>query len=179
MENFLFTGLFWGAILILAGLLVVLNGILNLQIPTFRIIIAVIFVAVGITLLSGGFKIPRQADNNSVVFGTGKIEPQAGATNEYTIVFGSGLVDLSDIVPDKGIVNVKVTTAFGSGVIEIKSGTPVRIKATAAFGDVRLPDDSYVSFGHNVYESENIKKSGNYLSIDATAAFGSLKFVRK
>jgi predicted membrane protein len=183
MESLLFSGAFWGGILVLAGILIVINGFFNLQIPTFRIILAVIFIIIGITILGGGLRFHRHVNENTILFETGTLTAHpgvdSGSYKDYTIVFGSGLVDLSNIIPERGVINIKVTTAFGRGVVVIKSDIPVRINASSAFGDVRLPDDTYVSFGHNIYESENLKKNSNYLSIDASAAFGSISIIRK
>ncbi len=179
MENFLFTGAFWGFLLVLAGILVVLNGLFHTQIPTFRIVVAVVFVAVGIMILNGGFKMRGHTDQNSVIFGSSTMSPPSEVNNEYSIVLGSGIVQLKNISLEKGIVNIKVNTVMGSGVVELPSNMPVKISANAVFGDVRFPDGSFTSFGRNLYESDGLKTGSNYLYIDANAVFGSLRIIRQ
>src|SRR5271157_892305 len=90
METFLFSGTFWGCILILAGVLAIINGMFHTGIPTFRIIIAVIFVSFGILILSGGMKI-QAGGQNSAVFNSVIMGSPSG-NNEYSILMGSGII---------------------------------------------------------------------------------------
>ncbi len=179
MENLLFSSMFWGGMLILAGILIVINGVFHTQIPTFRVIAAVVFVVIGIMILNGSFKWSGKVEQNTIIFSSGSMPFSSGTNNEYNIIFGSGVVQLENLKLDKGNINVKVNTIFGSGTVEISHDIPVKIMANAAFGGVRLPNERFVSFGHDTYQSENLKKDENILFIDANAVFGSLRIISK
>lgn len=181
MENFLFTGAFWGAILIIGGVLIVINGLFHMQIPTMRILAAVILVSVGIMILTGGFKMHGHAyaGRNTIIMESNTISSKPGSDNEYSIVMGNGVVDLSGADIEKQNVYVKINTVLGSGVVEVPEGLPVKISASAVFGDVRFPDNTFVSFGHDSYNAGGTNKGGFCLYIDANTVFGSTRIVRK
>ncbi|GEM_PF-1858857 len=180
MENFLFTGAFWGVILIIGGILIVINGLFHIQIPTMRILGAVILIAAGVMILTGGYRIHgrRFADQNTLIMGSDTVSSK-GTSNEYSIVMGNGVVNLSGINIEKENVYIKVNTVLGSGVVEVPEGMPVKISASAVFGDVRFPDNTFVSFGHDSYNNGGTNKGGYCLFIDANTVFGSTRIVRK
>lgn len=175
MEGLLFSSIFWGGILILWGILTIISGIFNLHIPTFSIIIAFVFIYVGIMVLSGGFKVTGKADANTLVFSEGRMGySDKNEDMEYNVIFGKGVIDLTKVQPDSQ-VNVKVHTVFGEGIVQISSDIPVKITANAAFGSANLPDESVTSFGKHIYKSANFNKDQKYLNIEADSVFGSLR----
>mgnify|MGYP003990967287 FL=1 len=50
---FLFSGLFWGVMLVLFGASMILRAVFNLDIPIFRIIFALVIIYFGVKLLLG------------------------------------------------------------------------------------------------------------------------------
>jgi predicted membrane protein len=180
MEGLLFTGLFWGGILIIIGLTIILNAIFNIQIPIIRIIIAFILVYIGVKMLLGGYRISGKVDQNTMVFSEGVMKMNSVSRhNEYNVVFGKGTIDLSGVDLTEGSVNIEVNAVFGEAVIEIDPNTPVKITASAAFGSAVLPDESQTAFGSHTYRSDSYDKADSRLNIDATSVFGSLRVSRK
>lgn len=51
--NFLSSGLFWGLILVLLGLSVILKSVFHINIPLIKILLAILLIYWGITLLIG------------------------------------------------------------------------------------------------------------------------------
>ena len=72
--GFLFSGIFWGVILILLGLAMIIKVVFNVSLPIFRIVFAIIFVYIGFKILVGGFGGGIKTEKNDVVFGETIIE---------------------------------------------------------------------------------------------------------
>ena len=169
--GFIFTGTFWGIILILFGISAILRSF-NINIPFFRIIFALILVYLGVALLVGG---PQIGDNNFTLFNENNVRLHESVNSEHNIIFGKGNIDLRDIeIKDKDI-KIEVNAIFGSGLIIIDSDTPVQIVADSAFGSVEMPDNSSISFGSSNYNNQDNETEENYLKIKASAVFGSIE----
>ncbi len=132
MKMVVFSNLFWGIIIILFGISVILKamGVIP-SIPLFRIFIAVILIFWGINLLFGFHK------GSSGSF-KGKAHVVSGVDNEYSVVFGSGTSDLSNQVFADG-EHIEVTAVFGSNYVILPSDYHFRINPTAVFGSVKIP----------------------------------------
>jgi predicted membrane protein len=179
MENFLFSGAFWGFILILAGLIVVINGVFHTQIPAFRVIFAVVLVSLGIMILSGGLGMHGVTDSNSIVLHEETMTAPTGENKEYNIILGRGLIRLTNISLEKGNVNIKINTVLGRGDVEIPGNMPVKISANAVFGDIRFPDSTFISFGHNEYDSGGLKGGENCLYLEVNTVMGETRIISK
>lgn len=168
--GFLTSGVFWGVILILLGLSVVLKALFHIDIPLFRITFALVIIYLGVRVLTGGFGGIRS--DHSVVFGENDMRPSEGR-QEYSVVFGQGALDLTGLPPLQTTRTIEFTTVFGSGRLILPRGVPVRIKATAAFGNARLPNGNNLAFGSQSY-SNNWVDGRPGLEIETTVVFGEL-----
>jgi len=90
--GFLFSGVFWGTMLILLGISIILKVMFNISIPFFRLFFAFFFVYLGLQILIG--KPPQAGDRRTVVFGERTVRADERDA-EYHAVFGRGLFDLS------------------------------------------------------------------------------------
>ena len=173
---FLFSGVFWGAVLILLGLSVIVNIVFHISIPVFRIVIALILIFLGIQVLTGHRWVSRQ--KTASIF---RDEKFANDTNryEYSIVFGKGTIDLTTVLSDTSKRNYKISTAFGSSVVVIPAQVPVIVSASSAFGGLTLPNGNTVSFGEYVYKNKLFAGQADALAIRIDLAFGACKVVEK
>lgn len=114
--GFLFSGI-WGIVLILIGLSIILQLVFKINIPVFRIVIAFLLIYAGIRGLVGGNWFRH--DNDSVVFEERGLKPSGG--REYSVVFGKGVVEAVQPLPEKGD-RFEVNTVFGSSVLRIFEG---------------------------------------------------------
>ena len=175
--SFLFSGIFWGMVVILVGLIIIINVIFHTHIPIFSILFGLFFVWLGIKVLIGTNRPhrPQQA-----IFEEKKIETDS-SSSKYDIVFGKGVIDLTGYKIKEGGSRVEINTVFGSSEIKIDSAMPVKIRASSAFGSARMPDKSMVGFGENTYRSEVLKQTDtkNYLLIELHVVFGSAEVTAK
>lgn len=168
--DFIFTGTFWGILLILFGISIFLRSF-DIFIPFMRIIFGLIIIYVGIAILSGGsiFTI----DHNNVIFNEIDIKVTDNINDEYNIIFGKGVIDLTDISAENVNKKIEINTIFGSGEILINSEIPVKLKVSSVFGRAAVPDGTVITFGdYNYFGGDN---SDNIpVEIEANAIFANV-----
>ena len=174
--GFVFSGVFWGVILILLGVSIVLNVVFGVKIPLFRIVFALVLIYLGIRMLTG---LPFwRKTPNAAVFEDKRIEA-AGASDRYDVVFGKGVIDLTKLEVKDRPVKIEATTAFGSSVIIIDPAVSAKIKVTSAFAGARMPDGNVIVFGEYTYKTPGLKNAANYVLLEATVVFGGMEIVEK
>jgi len=169
--GFLTSGVFWGVVLILLGLSVVVKAVFHIDIPLFRILFALVVIYLGVRVLVGGFGGIRSG--HSVVFGESDMRPAEGV-NDYKVVFGQGALDLSGEAAPASVRRLEFKTVFGSGRLILPRDVPVRVKVSAAFGNARFPNGGNVAFGDHVYQSDAWSEGRPGFEIEATVVFGEL-----
>ena len=153
-------GVFWGALLILIGLALIIRFVFNVDFPVFKVLLAMFFIYIGIRILFGSFYEP---ENNK----------------EYNVVFGQGNFDFTRVDLSRGNVNVKIGTVFGGSKIKIDRDMPVKIVADAVFSGAELPDGSTAVFGTSTYQSETFNPDSAYLKIKLDVVFGGVEVLRE
>lgn len=174
--GFIFTGVFWGVVLILIGLGVIINVVFGIKIPIFRTIFALFLIYLGVQMLTGiSF---WNKSKKAAIFEEKKIEVTT-TSDKYDVVFGKGEIDLSGIELKDQNVRVDINTVFGGSVIKINPALPTKIIVSSAFGGAHLPDGNVVAFGQYTYKNESFKNAKKYLLINASVVFGGIEFVEK
>jgi len=168
--GFLFSGLFWGVVIILLGITVILKAVFHVDIPLFRIIFALCIIYFGLRVLVGGFHGGKE--RQTVVFGESRLS--LTDDSEYNVVFGKGSLDLSGVEPGDRSDAIEFTTVFGKGTLIVNPNVPMRIKVSSAFGGVRMPDGTNIAFGDYTYRSKAYKEGSPFLNIKAAVVFGNL-----
>ncbi len=175
--SFLFSGIFWGLVVVIVGLIIIINVIFHTNIPIFALVFGLFLIWLGIRVIVGPShrKTPQQA-----IFEEKTIVTDS-SSGKYDVIFGKGVIDLTGHTIKEGITRVEINTVFGSSEIKIDSAMPVKIRASSAFGSARMPDKSMVGFGENTYRSEALKQTDtkNYLLIDLHVVFGSAEVTAK
>jgi hypothetical protein len=171
MRMALVDGIFWGVFLIALGVWFLLRRYVPVHIPVIRIIIAVLFVYVGVRVLVHG---PVVREGGTVVFGESHLQYSPHGEKGYNVIFSNGTIDLSDIRLEGADVRTEVNVVFGSGILRIDPSKPVRVDMTSAFGTVEAPNGRAVAFGDSVYTSPSYAPGAPAIQIRATAVFGRL-----
>ena len=168
-------GIFIGILLILVGISIIIRIIFNIDIPVFKIFIALIFLYIGIRLLTGDFSMCHvKSGENAIFFGETYFKG-VPKDNEYTIVFGYAKIDLTEENNLLETQKIKINTIFGGSELVIKESQPVRIKADAAFASARLPGNKETAFGTVNYESDGLNKEQGFFDIELGVVFGGFK----
>lgn len=171
-------GLFWGIIFIIIGFGIVIRVVLHIDIPIFKLIIALFFVFIGLRILFGHTGTSKiRKSRNEIIFSESRISGNP-ESEEYSVIFGKGIFDFRDIDLSKGTIRVKINSIFGGSEIIINQNTPVKIRTDAVFGGAKLPEGTAAAFGNNEYVSDNFNENSNYLYIKADVVFGGVEIKR-
>lgn len=164
--NFFFGNIFWGILLVLWGASLILKTF-NINMPLAKIFLAVIIILFGVKLLLG-------TGSKSFVRGSKDKDSYYRINNsgEYTIVFGSGTIDLRDI--QENAKDIEITVVFGNATVLLPRHLHFDIEPTSVFGSTILPDKSQYSFGVNRY---NTKGDGRAIHIESNAVFGRMEYI--
>ena len=173
--SFLSSGVFWGAIIILFGLSIVLKEIFHVQIPFVRILLGLILVWWGVRMIAGGFN--RSWSTHSAVFRESKMSYD-GSNREYNIVFGSGMIDLFKM-ENKGNQKIEVNVVFGRGTLVLNDSIPAKVAMNAVFGSAQAPDKSANGFGETSYTTSAYREGEPHLFIESNVVFGRLAIESK
>ncbi len=173
---FLFSGVFWGVVLVLFGLSIIVKVVFNIHFPFFRILVALIIMYFGLRVLMGGTCI--RTHRNTVLFNEANVTA-TDSKNDCNILFGKGTIDLTSAELAAKNSRVRVNTVFGSGTIRISPDVPTLIEVNSAFAGSRMPDGNSIAFGKYVYKNKLYGETGKNLKVDANVVFGSLDIIEK
>lgn len=173
--SFLSSAAFWGAIIILFGLSIILKEIFHVHIPLVRIIFGLILVYWGVKMIAGGFN--RSWNSNSAVFNNVKMEYD-GSKKDYNIVFGHGVIDLFKI-ENQTDQKIEVNVVFGHGIIILNDSIPIKVSMNAVFGSAEAPDKSANGFGETSFTTSAYKEGEPSVRIEGNVVFGKLEIQSK
>jgi predicted membrane protein len=171
-----FGGIFWGVLLVLLGIALLLNIAFSIRLPIFDILIGLFFVYLGVRVLIGrrfwyGHHRRWRRDDRYV---------ESGKPGEHhDIIFGRGDIDLTHVSLPNETVRVEVNTVFGGSRITLDARMPVKIHTSSAFGAVRLPDGSATTFGEDTWKSSNLDETRPYLLLYVTSVFSGTRIVNQ
>lgn len=174
----IFSSAFWGILLIIIGLLLVIKYIFNIHLPIGRIVLALLFIYLGVRLLmghQGGNHYNFTNTANSAVFSEQTFN-YSPSLNTYSCAFGSCMLNLTDInLTENKVIDVSVV--FGEFRVKVKKDANLKIHSSTAFGSTLAPDNSSYGFGQRIYNSPGFNKELPYLTIKTNVAFGSIKIL--
>lgn len=172
-------GLFWGALLLILGIVLIIKVVFNIDFPIFKVLVGVFFIFLGIKVLFGRVLIPEgKIGPEETIFNERVYEnPERG--KEYSVIFGKGVYDFTNVDLSEGNFDAKVNTVFGGSVIRIREDMPVRIDADAVFAGAELPGGNTAVFGTTSYTSDSYSSDSASLHIRVGVVFGGVQVVRR
>ena len=172
-------GLFWGAFLLLLGVALIIKVVFNVDFPVFKVLVGIFLVLLGLKVLFGRtIFAERHFDAEDTVFSE-RIYDNPESGKEYTVLFGKGVYDFTNVDLEQGSFHAKVSTVFGGTQIIIPAHKPVRVKADAVFAGAELPDGNNAVFGTSVYESESWSTDTASIDIKVDVVFGGVQVIRR
>lgn len=168
----------WGIIFITLGVLILIKAFFGIDIPIFRIVLALALLYMGISLLinpprsrvfisHSGTKHSQQA-----MFSKRNFKHEEIAEN-YQITFGQSTIDLRAANVDKP-TTTDINISFGSATLRLNPEIPTLITANASFGKVEFPDDTQITMGNYTYRTHP-HDTEPLLNIRANVSFGALE----
>ena len=166
--RFLSSGIFWGFIVILFGVGILLKSVFHVNIPFFKILIGIIIIFFGISFIVGAMSQRKsEAIFRDYNFNFVTIE------KEYNIVFSKSVFDFTNFnFSNYNGEFIKINSAFSKSEIYLSRNFEYEIRADSVFGVVSLPNGESVSFG-NIARLENAENSGlKRINLHVSSVFG-------
>ncbi|MHB9154103.1 MAG: hypothetical protein ACYC5N_00250 [Endomicrobiales bacterium] len=155
MDMLLFSWPLWGALFILAGLLIVLKIAFDVNVPVFKGIFALLLIYFGIWVLVCGIGTGDKRD--TLAFNEGTIET-GDFLNTFRIVLGRGTIDLTEAVPGEKSAGKEVKILLGEGTLLVDPETPMRMTVKALLSAAVMPGGDTVASGEYTYSTESYKE---------------------
>ncbi|MDP4220186.1 MAG: LiaF-related protein [Bacteroidota bacterium] len=171
--NIIFRETYWGALIILAGILLILRNVFKIDLPVMGIIFPIFIITIGVSLLSG-FRSSGERHGKNVMFSDSEFETVT-SDEHYSVVFGKGSYDLRNLKPLDKDIHVDINCAFGGVEVFINPNIPLKIKVSSAFGGGQLPDGRTVAFGERVYKTPAYRDGSPSVIVKANVAFGGVE----
>ncbi|MGB0430172.1 MAG: LiaF domain-containing protein [Bacteroidia bacterium] len=169
MDNFIFSKLFWGVVVLLIGISFISQAIFKINLPVGKIVFALVLIYVGVKMLFGAF---GKGQDHSNFMGESNIKIENLDDAKYDVVFGSQVIDLSRAFDNGEITNIECNVVFGSAKIILPKGIKTNIKSSSVFGSVRTPGNE-TTFGSSDFSTTGV--SNCIINLKVNAVFGSAK----
>jgi predicted membrane protein len=169
--NFISSGTFWGVMIILFGLSILLREVFHIQIPFMKIIFGIFLIYMGVRVIAGGSWKGRAG--NSTVFGESDMHYDS-RHDDYDIVFGSGTVDLFKMEIPTQKRKIEVSVVFGNGTVIINDSIPMKIEMNSVFGASILEDKRINALGKTYNTTSAYKEGQPYVLLETNVVFGKL-----
>ena len=140
--SFFFTELFWGGLLMLLGISMIIKTIFHIDIPIMRTALAILLIYAGFSIITGIGS--NKKNRQTIAFEQETIIPEK-VDNYYSIMFGKGVIDLTHVKNLDETQKVKINTLFGESIIKINPKIPTIIHVQATFGNAKFPDGTSIS----------------------------------
>ncbi len=158
--------LFWGVLVLLFGLSMVVKALFGFTFPILKPLIGVLLIYMGIVMI---FNLNH--GKNVVRFGNAYFQDSFPA-RKYSVLFGKGTIDLSRMEIPQTPTHMKINTIFGESNITINKNIPTRIILHSVFADTTLPYDLMKQTGSNIYQLGDAQP---LLTIEINVVFGKTK----
>jgi predicted membrane protein len=167
------SGVFWGILIVVIGVSLLVKHIFHLDFPIIKVVIGMALILIGIRFMfSKSHKHTeftyQDSKENSVVFGNKQMvfnEDQG----EYNSVFSSAVLDFTKI--DKSTdYKIKVNSVFGDLKILVNNRTKVVLESDVVFGNISNPNE--------FQNMDSLDSNQIVLKLKASAVFGSIKIIR-
>ena len=169
------SGLFWGIVLMLIGLGIVIRIVFNVDLPIFKLLVAFFFIWLGLRIMLGDRGMLHfRATKNDVVFNENSFNEINNENKEYNVIFGKAIYDFRELEV-KGKTKIHLNAIFGGAEIKLKKGAAYRIVTESVFGGIKLPNGNTSVFGTTHYQSDNFNPDSAHLFIKAEVVFGGIE----
>jgi predicted membrane protein len=166
MNGLFFGGLFWGILISLFGLSIVLKYAFNVNIPLGRIFFGIIIILLGLRLIIGHTGINKFKPHKTMNYRHG--------SREITVLFSNGVIDLSKYAATQKFPR-EISVVFGNATVIIPDSLNLEITSSTVFGSTILPDRSYAGFGEDVFIMNQNPDAPVY-KVETNTVFGKLEF---
>lgn len=173
--------MFWGIFFIGIGIAIIVNLVFGVSIPIVKTLLGLFLIYLGLKIIFGGFGVQinkKVSNSKEAIFSESDFSVDADSDKqEFTTIFGSSQLDLTNIKIEDLPKRLKFDTVFGSHRLKVSKEIPLIVKASSAFGQVNLPDNNRTHLGSFTYRSPGLKEGDPALTLIVNAVFGRFDLI--
>jgi hypothetical protein len=168
-----------GLLVMIIGASIAVDLLFDAGMPVLKGSLAVLLVVLGVRLVTHASWTPRGTNVHQTTAGeqTFRLSGRLDDNPEYDVVLGKAVVDLTGVSPPDHDVTVTVEALFGAAEVRVDPAVPYDVEGSAAFGEVRTPDQAHTALGRVRYRPPGLLPETPRLHLKVNAAFGSLVVV--
>ncbi len=166
MSGLFFGSLFWGILIILIGLSIVLKHAFNINFPIIRLFLGVIVILIGFKLIVGSSAKSHVRSRKHV--------SSYYSSKEFDVIFGSRTLDLTKL-SDLSSFPGEISVVFGNALVILPDSINLEVFSTTVFGSTILPDRTYAGFGEDRYVIGKDNQAP-LQRLETNTVFGRLEF---
>ncbi len=171
---------FWGILLLLSGLILLVRGIFNIDIPVIRTLAGVFMILLGVKLLFGNsLPWPVKTAENEIFFRSETIHAGEKPPQSLQIAFSAVVLHLDRSEHPAEKEEIRINNLFSGSTIYLPADIPISITVDAVFAGVKMPHTNTPLFGRGRFTSDDFDPELPHLAIDANCVFGSVIFLYK
>lgn len=176
--------MFWSLFFIALGVLLLVQHIINVDLPLMRIFLGLFVVYIGLKMIFGSFgieingaKVKKVATDTEFVFSSGnfKFNEHDHVNKRFSTVFGNSNLDLSDVSKLTSEDKIKIENVFSKTKIKTPADYELNIKSNIAFGSVKVRGQKLGALGEIDYKTPNYENSVKKLNLVIDSVFGEVE----
>jgi hypothetical protein len=161
----------FGGAIVLIGVLLLVRNIFNIHIPVFTLLASLGLIWLGILMIRGN--IQGKHNGERILFNESRLNYTPGQ-DSYSVLFGSGTLNLQDVKPDKPLhLNLELT--FGEFKVVTNREVNLQVEGNVSFGKISGPDLRTATFGNYLYTSPGYNPSLPGITIHTRVTFGEMR----
>ena len=163
------SSLFWGTILIIWGISILIKALFGIDIPVLSTLLALGLLYLGFSLLTGNTACTVKRGGYTTH--TNYSHYQESGFHKETIVFGEKTIDFTNMSPNQDTATQEYVITMASATFKINPAIPTSINVQTVMGRAQFPNNTEISVGSYHYTNSTEKP---VLHIKATVVMGSL-----
>lgn len=151
MKHIFSSEIFWGSILIIFGLSVLIKAIFGIDLPLMRVIFGGLLIYLGFSMVTSWKNYSHCGKNSRTIwFSTISTTPDT-IKSEYRVSFSSIRIDLRSVPIDQIPSKIFIDAHCSSVLLITNPDVPTLINIDARFASTKLPNNETVAVGNTVY----------------------------
>jgi hypothetical protein len=151
MKHIFSSEIFWGSILIIFGLSVLIKAIFGIDLPLIRIIFGGLLIYLGISMVTSWNNYSHFGKNSRTIWFSNISTASDSIKSEYRVSFSSIRIDLRPVPVDQLPSKIFIDSHCSSVHLITNPDVPTLININARFASTRLPNNDVVAIGNSVY----------------------------
>ncbi|OQA36129.1 MAG: hypothetical protein BWY54_00221 [Candidatus Dependentiae bacterium ADurb.Bin331] len=151
MKHLFSSEIFWGTLIIIFGVSVLIKAIFGIDLPLIRIIFGGLLIYLGVSMVTS---FNKKSDTRTIWFSSFSSSQQSikqPIKDDYRVAFSSIRIDLRSVPADQLPPKITIDAHCSSVHLITNPDVPTIININASFASTKLPNNDTVSVGNSVY----------------------------